>query len=197
LVYIEKGGQSDLQWPRHQPKGKTMKHSNRTLLSTIAFSLLILLSTPISSYARQSNSTVDDLIEGITRDVIDRVSKAASDEVRRNTGIDPLKRGYHPHRNYEPVSGNTNEETRRELQKLNEEHDRKINKLNEELQRTLDKASEEFRREAAKEDKPEKVNEKRKILHEKVNRAYSKFEQKVAEENNRFDEKREKILSKR
>jgi len=138
----------------------------------------------------------EDYVEGIIRDVIDRTIDAARDEVRRNTGIDPLERGYDPSRKYSPAPANASDETHRELQQLNAKHDRKIAKLEDELRRKLDKAEAEFEREAAKEDKPEKVEEKRGKLQEKVDKAYTKFEEKIGDENHRFDEKRDDILSK-
>jgi len=175
-----------------------MKNSNRTLFSIIAFGLfLVFVNLPIVAYSKQNNSAVDDHIEGIARDVVDRIKETASKEVRRNTGINPLQRGYGQCFRYDSVPANTSVETQRELQKLDEKYDRKIENLNEELQHNLDKARDEFRQEAAKEDKPEKVRWKRKKLQEKVDKAYAKFKEKLAEENTRFDEKRNKILSKR
>lgn len=175
-----------------------MKNSNRTLFSIIAFGFfLVFVNLPIVVYAKQNNSTVDDLIQGIVRDVIDRLKEAASGEVRRKTGINPLQRGYSRCFRYDSVPANTSEEIKRGLQKLDEEYDRKIEKLNEELQHKLDKTRDEFRREAAKEDKPEKVREKRKKLQEKADEAYAKFKEKLSTEDTRFDKKRNKILSKR
>ncbi len=113
----------------------------------------ITLALGISIASAQQSSSSQALIDGIIEDVINRTIEAAQQEVRRNTGIDPLRRGYDPARSYEPAPANASEETRRELRKLNEEHDRKIAKLEEELQRKLRKAEEEFQREAAKDDK--------------------------------------------
>jgi hypothetical protein len=138
-----------------------------------------------------------ELVGEIIADVIDRTIDAAREEVRRNTGIDPLERGYDRSRKYEPIRGDASDEARRELMKLNEEHDRKVVQLEEELQRKLEKERSDFRREAAKEDKSEKIGEKRHKLREKVDAAYATFEEKIAEENARFDEKRSAILGKR
>ncbi len=163
-------------------------------IPVIAFAIAVVLGVS-GAFARQPSSS-QELIDGIIQDVINRTVDAARQEVRRNTGIDPLQRGYDPSRSYEPAPTDASEETRRELQKLNEEHDRKIAKLEGELQRKLRKAEDEFQREAAKEDKAEKIVEKREKLQEKVDEAYAKFEEKIREENERFDEKRSKILSK-
>ncbi len=151
-----------------------MKYWNS--ISVIAFAIAMVLG--ISGASAQQPSSSQELIDGIIQDVINRTVEAARDEVRRNTGIDPLQRGYHPSRSYKPVPAGASKETRRELRKLNEEHDRKIAKLEKELQRKLTKAEDEFQREAAKEGKAEKIREK------------------IGEENERFDEKRSKILSK-
>ena len=172
-----------------------MNHSNRVFCPSMVIALLLLLlGLPMVSYAKQGGSSVDDLIFDIARGVIGRAHDAADEALRRNTGINPMERGYDRRRKYAPVPQNISEETLRELQKLNEEHDWKIAKLYEELQHKLDKAQDEFLREHAKEDKQEKVGEKRGKLQEKVDKAYATFEEKVAEENKRFDGKRDKIL---
>lgn len=145
--------------------------------------------------AQSSTGNAQEVVDIIIEEVIDRTVEAARDEVRRNTGVDPLKRGYDPRRTYEPVHAGVSAETRRELQQLNEEHDRTITQLETELQNKLDKAEAEFLREAEKEDKPEKVTEKRDKLQAKADEAYAMFEEKVGEENARFDEKRQEILS--
>ena len=171
----------------------------RKVLPTLTFAVgLVLAATTgsTSAWAQQPTSTSQNLLEGIIQDVIGRTIEAAREEVRRNTGIDPLRRGYDPRRSYEPAPADASEETRRELRQLNAEHDRKIAKLEEELHHKLDKAEAEFEREAAKEDKPDKIAEKRDKLQEKVDEAYAKFEEKIGKENERFDEKRSKILSK-
>ncbi len=161
-------------------------------IPVIAFAIALVLG--IFGASAQQPTSSQQLIDGIIQDVIDRTVDAARQEVRRNTGIDPLQRGYDASRNYEPAPADASDETRRELQKLNEEHDRKIAKLEDELQRKLRKAEDEFQREAAKEDKVEKIEEKREKLQEKVDEAYAKFEEKIGEENERFDEKRSNIL---
>ena len=148
-----------------------------------------------STWAQQPTSTSQDLLEGIIQDVIGRTVEAARQEVIRNTGIDPLQRGYDQRRSYEPAPADASEETRRELRQLNAEHDREIAKLEEELHRKLDKSEAEFERDAAKEDKPEKIGEKGDKFQEKVDEAYAKFEGKIDEENARYDEKRWEILN--
>ena len=163
-------------------------------IPVFAFAIAVVLG--VSGASAQQPSSSQELIDGIIQDVINRTVDAARQEVRRNTGIDPLQRGYDPSRSYEPVPTHASEENRRELQKLNEEHDRKIAKLEKELQRKLRKSEDEIQREAAKEDKVEKIKEKRKKFQQKVAKAYAKFEEKIGEENERFDEKRSKILSK-
>lgn len=164
------------------------------LLSVVVLALLVVFSGSFA-YGQKPGSS-QELVDGIIQDVIHRTVESARKEVRRNTGIDPLKRGYVRGRNYSPVPNNTSKETRRELRKLNQEHDRKITQLEKELERKLEKAEKEFQREAAKEDKADKIREKRKKLQEKADDAYAKFEENIAEENARFDEKRHEILSK-
>ena len=164
---------------------------------TFALGFVTMALSPLSSaWAQRSRSPAQDLVDDIVRDVIDRTVEAARRAVLRNTGIDPLERGYDSRRRYSRAPSNTSAETRRELRKLNQEHDRKIAKLEQELQRKLRKARAEFRREAAKEDKRGKIRKKRRKLEEKVDKAYSKFEAKIAKENSRFDEKRDNILRK-
>ncbi len=172
---------------------------SRKLLPTLTFAVALILAAATgstSTWAQQPTSTSQDQLEGIIQDVIGRTVEAARQEVIRNTGIDPLQRGYDQRRSYEPAPADASEQTRRELRQLNEEHDRKIAKLEEELHRKLDKAEAEFEREAAKEDKPEKINEKGDKLQEKADEAYAKFEEKIDEENARYDEKRWEILNK-
>ena len=169
------------------------------ILPTLTFAVVLVLAAATgftSVWAQQPTTTSQDLLEGIIQDVIGRTIEAAREEVRRNTGIDPLRRGYDPRRSYGPAPADASEEARRELHQLNAEHDRKIAKLEEELHRKLDKAEAEFEREAAKEDNPAKLAEKRGKLQEKVDEAYAKFEEKIAEANETHDEKHEKILRK-
>ncbi len=169
------------------------------ILPTLASAIVVVLAVTtgsMSAWAQQPTSTSQDLLEGIIQDVIGRTIEAAREEVRRNTGIDPLRRGYDPRRSYQPAPADASEETRRELRQLNAEHDRKIAKLEEELHHKLDKAEAEFEREAAKEDKPEKIAEKRDKLEQNVDEAYAKFEEKIAEANQTHDEKRDKIIRK-
>ena len=169
-----------------------MKPWNPIPVIALAFTVLL----GVSGAAAQAPGSAQELIDGIIQDVINRTVDAAHQEVRRNTGIDPLQRGYNRSRSYEPAPTDASEQTRRELQKLNQEHDRKIAKLEEELQRKLRKVEDEFQREAAKEDKAEKIEEKREKLQEKADEAYATFEEKIGEENERFDEKRRNTLSK-
>lgn len=161
-----------------------------------ALAVAAVLAFGVSGASAQEAISSEDYVEGIIRDIIDRTVDAARDEVRRNTGIDPLERGYDPSRRHRAAPANASDETHRELRHLNAEHDREIAKLEEELRRKLDKAEAEFAREAAKEDKPGKVEEKRDKLQETVDEAYAKFEEKIGDENRRFDEKRDDILSK-
>ncbi len=167
-------------------------------LPTLTFAVVLVLAAATgstSTWAQQPTSTSQDLLEGIIQDVIGRTVEAARQEVIRNTGIDPLQRGYDQRRSYEPAPADASEETRRELRQLNAEHDREIAKLEEELHRKLDKSEAEFERDAAKEDKPEKIGEKGDKFQEKVDEAYAKFEGKIDEENARYDEKRWEILN--
>ena len=171
-----------------------MKFRNALSVPAIALALFAA-AAPQSTWAQQPTSTSQDLLEGIIQDVIGRTVETARQEVLRNTGIDPLQRGYDRRRSYTPAPADSSDETRRELRQLNEEHDRKIAKLEDELHRKLYKAEDEFERESAKEDKPEKIEEKRGKLQEKADEAYAKFEEKIGAENERFDEKRWEILS--
>lgn len=172
-----------------------MKSPNVIPALTFAAALVLAAATgSTSTWAHQPTSRSQGLLEGILQDVIDRTLEAAREEVRINTGIDPLRRGYDPRRRYRPAPTDTSVEARRELRQLTAEHDRKIAKLEEELHRKLDKAEVEFERDAAKEDDPEKLAEKREKLEEKVDEAYEKFDEKIDEEHARFDEKRWKIL---
>ena len=166
----------------------------RNLAPIIAISIAALFSATGAS-AQQRNST-QELIDGIIRDVITRTVDAAQKEVRRNTGVDILERGYDRSKRYRPAPRHASRDTRRELRKLNEKHDRKIEKLERELRRKLKKAEDEFQTEAANEDKAEKIRKKRKKLRKKVDKAYAEFEKKIRKENDRFDEKRRDILSK-
>lgn len=157
----------------------------------------LVVSVPIASAKDNNQGTVvDDLVQGIISDVIDRTVTAAEEVVRENTDIDIYRRGYESKRKHRAIPKDSSEEMRRELRQLQEEHDRKIKKLEDELRRKLNKLRDEFEREAAREDKPEKVKEKRAKLKEKATKAYDKFERKVDEENRRFDKKRDKIVEK-
>lgn len=168
------------------------------MLPALTFAVVLVLTAgtgSTSAWAQERGSTSQELLEGIIEDVIGRTIEAAREEVRRNTGIDPLRRGYDPRRSYEPAPADASEETGRELRQLNAEHDRKIARLEEELHHKLDKAEAELEREAAKEDKPEQIAEIRDMLQEKVDEAYAKFEKKIDEENARYDKKRWEILN--
>lgn len=160
----------------------------------MAFAIAMALS--VSGATAQQPTSSQNLMEGIIRDVIARTVEAANQEVRRNTGIDLLERGYDSSKNYGSARSGASEETRRELRKLSKKHDRKIAKLEEELQRKLKKAEEKFQREAGKEKNVGKIKEKRRKLRKRVDKAYAKFEEKIGEENRRFDEKRSEILNK-
>ena len=69
-----------------------------TPIPVIAFAFAVVLG--VSGASAQAPSSSQELIDGIIRDVIDRSVDAARQEVRRNTGIDPLQRGYDPSRSY-------------------------------------------------------------------------------------------------
>ena len=153
---------------------------------------LALGSGPLMAQSSSAQHLVEEIIEEVTHHTLE----ALHEVLLRNTGIDPLVRGYIWGRSYHPVPSGASDEVRRELWQLNEEHDRTIGKLEEELQRKLEQAVDEFRREAAREDKVEKVREKRGRFHETVDHAFDVFEEKVAEENARYDEKRDQILRK-
>ncbi len=162
-------------------------------LALLVVAGLMGLSTPSRS---QQSGPMQDLIDGIIRDVVGRTVEAAEATIRRNTGVDLSQGGYNRDRTYEPLPSDASDRSRRELRKLQEKHDRKLVKLDAELRRKLEKSEAEFKREAAKEDRPRKLEKKRVKLEGKVRKAYAKFDEKVAKENDRFDEKREKILRK-
>ena len=169
------------------------------ILLAVAFAVgLVLAAAPVATSvsAQQPTSTSQNLLEEIIQDVIGRTIEAARAEVGRNTGIDPLRRGYDPKRNHGPAPTDATKETRRELHQLNAKHDRKIAKLEKELHRKLDKAEAAFEREAAKDGKTKKIAEKRNKLQKKVDKIYVKFEEKIAEANEKYDEKRDKIIRK-
>ena len=129
----------------------------------------------------QDRRDIEELIQDIVSDVINRTVDKAREVVYRNTGIDVGQEGYSLGRRHEPLPRNAPDETRRELVQLHREHDREIKKLEEELDKKLDQAEREFRREAAKENKRDKINEKRRKLEAKVDEAYAKFSEKVDE----------------
>ena len=56
----------------------------------IAFAIAVVLG--VSGASAQQPSSSQELIDGIIQDVINRTVDAARQEVRRNTGIDPLQR---------------------------------------------------------------------------------------------------------
>jgi hypothetical protein len=170
----------------------TLYQASRTFAIVAAVALSTLSGVSTATAQRSTESALDVILQ----DVLGAATDAASREIIRNTGIDPLTRGYIPGRSYAPIPGGLSNESRRELFQLNDEHDRKIGKLEDELQRKISKAEAEFRRDAFKEDKPEKIREKRFKLQQKVDDAYAKFREKIYEENRRFDEKRDHILSK-
>ena len=170
----------------------------KSKLFAATFALLVVsgvTGASTSSWSQQSGA-MQDLIDGIIQDVVDRTTNAARETIERNTGVDLSRRGYDPRKTYKPLPSGASDESRRELHRLQVEHDRKLAKLDAERQRKNDKALAEFEREAAKEDKPEKVEKKHEKLQKKVDKAYAKFEEKVAKENERFDEKRAAIISK-
>ena len=165
-----------------------------TVLFVVCF--LFLSVHIVSAKDKKQGTVVDDLVQGILNDVIDRTVRAAEEVVRENTDIDIYRRGYEYERKHRPIPRDSSDKMRRELKKLQEEHDRKIRKLEEDLRRKLTKLRDKFEREAARENKPEKLKEKRAKLKEKATKAYDKFREKVNKENRRFDKKRDKIVNK-
>ncbi len=141
-------------------------------------------------------AVAQDPVERIIEEVIGHAVDTARAEVGRNTGADPMMRGYDPAATYQPAPPNLPNRTRLELQKLSAEHDQKIAEIERKLRESLHKAQSEFQREVAKGDKPEKLAKKRVKLEEKTAKAYAKFQEKIAKENRHFDEKRAKILAK-
>ena len=146
--------------------------------------------------AQQQAPATRDVLEGILRAVISPVIDAAREQVRANTGIDLLERGYGEDAGHEPFPDDASDEVRRELDQLTREHDRRIAGLEDELRRKIENAGTEFAHEVAREDKPEAIDDKRAKFQEKVDTAYAWFQEKIGTENARFDSKRRKILEK-
>ena len=149
-----------------------------------------------TAWAQQQAPETRDLLQGILREVIRPVIDAAREQVRANTGIDLLERGYGEDGGYESFPDHASDEVRRELDQLTLEHDRTIAGLEDKLWRKIEKAGTKFAREAAQEDKPEAIEDKRAKFQEKVDTAYAWFQEKIGTENARFDSKRRSILEK-
>ena len=65
--------------------------------------LVIAVVLGVSGASAQQPSPSQELIDGIIQYVINRTVDAARQEVRLNTGIDSLQRGYNRSRRYEPA----------------------------------------------------------------------------------------------
>jgi len=72
---------------------------------------------------------IEEPIQDIVSEVINRTVDKAREVVYRNTGIDVGQEGYSRGRRHEPLPRNASDETRRELVQLRREHDREIKKL--------------------------------------------------------------------
>src|SRR5215813_4675742 len=77
----------------------------------------------------QDRREIEELIQDIVSDVINRTVDKAREVVYRSTGIDVGQEGYSRGRRHEPLPRNASDETRRELVPLRREHDREIKKL--------------------------------------------------------------------
>ena len=86
-------------------------------------SAIFLFSHTGAVYGQALNRDIEELIQDIVSDVINRTVDKA-EVVYRNTGIDVGQEVYTPGRRHEPLPRNASDETRRELVQLRREHDR-------------------------------------------------------------------------
>ncbi len=160
-------------------------------LSAIAVAASLVVAAPAPAFAQQNPETTAAMAK-ILGDVIGNTIRKAAEDVRANTGIDPLDRGYGNDANAAPA--NPSDDLRRELATLNAAHDQAITTHLEELHGELEKAELEFQNAAERAENADEVRDNRSDLQAKADTAYEKFAKNIAAENARFDEKRTAIL---
>ena len=159
-------------------------------LSAMAVAAALVVTAP--AFAQQDSQTTAAMAK-ILGDVIGNTIRKAAEDVRANTGIDPLSRGYGNDANAAsaPAPTNPSDDLRRELATLNAAHDQAITTHLEELHGELEKAELEFQNFAERADNADEVRDS---LQTRADTAYEKFTRNIAAENARFDEKRAAIL---
>jgi len=164
-------------------------------LSAVAIATSLALSSPAPAFAQQNPETTAAMAK-ILGDVIGDTIRKAAEDVRANTGIDPLTRGYGNDANAAsaPVPTNPSDDLRRELATLNAAHDQAITTHLEDLHGELEKAELEFQNAAVRAENADEVRDNRSGLQARADTAYEKFAKNIAVENARFDEKRAAIL---
>jgi len=174
-----------------------MKKSLSLSAMAVAASLVVTapVTAPATAFAQQDPQTTAAMAK-ILGDVIGNTIRKAAEDVRANTGIDPLTRGYGNDGNAAsaPVPTNPSDDLRRELATLNAAHDQAITTHLEELHGELEKAELEFQNFAERADNANEVRDRRDSLQTRADTAYEKFTRNIAAENARFDEKRAAIL---
>ncbi len=161
-------------------------------LSAMAVAAALVVTAPAPAFAQQDPQTTAAMAK-ILGDVIGNTIRKAAEDVRANTGIDPLSRGYGNDANAAsaPAPTNPSDDLRRELATLNAAHDQAITTHLEELHGELEKAELEFQNFAERADNADEVRDS---LQTRADTAYEKFTRNIAAENARFDEKRAAIL---
>lgn len=164
-------------------------------LSAVAVAVSLAVATPAPALAQQDPQSTAAMAK-ILGDVIGNTIRKAAEDVRANTSIDPLARGYGNDGNAAsaPVPTNPSDELRRELATLNAAHDQAITTHLEDLHGELEKAELEFQNFAERADNADEVRDRRDSLQTRADSAYEKFTRNIAAENARFDEKRAAIL---
>ncbi|WP_404420830.1 hypothetical protein [Thalassospira australica] len=162
-------------------------------LSAVAIAASLVVTAPAPAFAQQNPETTAAMAK-ILGDVIGETIRKAAEDVRANTGIDPLTRGYGDDGNAAPAPANPSDDLRRELATLNAAHDQAITAHLEELHGSLEKAELEFQNTAERADNADAVRDNRDSLQASADTAYEKFTKNIAAENARFDEKRAAIL---
>lgn len=164
-------------------------------LSAMAVAASLAVTAPAPAFAQQNPETTAAMAK-ILGDVIGNTIRKAAEDVRANTGIDPLTRGYGDDGNAAsaPVPTNPSDALRRELATLNAAHDQTITTHLEDLHGKLEKAELEFQNFAERADNADEVRDRRDSLQTRADTAYETFTRNIAAENARFDEKRAAIL---
>ncbi|MFC4238364.1 hypothetical protein ACFOY8_24420 [Thalassospira xianhensis] len=162
-------------------------------LSAMAIAASLAVTAPAPAFAQQNPETTAAMAK-ILGDVIGNTIRKAAEDVRANTGIDPLSRGYGNDANAPSAPANPSDTLRRELATLNAQHDQAITTHLEELHGELEKAELEFQNAAERAENADEVRDNRSGLQARADTAYEKFAKNIAAENARFDEKRTAIL---